>query len=116
MSAFILGVSIVISAFIIKDTFSNKTSSGVSKQTVTLNSIPELMTKKQLSQYLQLSEKSIDSIISSDNFKKKEMETSGVSSYDFYQFLPYLKVGNQERFLKTEIDKWLKYKNDHRYS
>jgi hypothetical protein len=32
-------------------------------------------------------------------------------SYDTYMFLPYLKIGNQERFLKTEIDKWLQYQN-----
>jgi len=27
-------------------------------------------------------------------------------------FLPYLKIANQERFLKSEIDKWLNYQKD----
>jgi hypothetical protein len=108
ISAFILGIAIVISAFIFSNTFSNSASEVHNSQTTT-NSMPSLMTKTQLSEYLQISEQSIENII-----KKDGIERANLSSYDTYRFIPYLKIDNQERFLKAEIDKWLQYKNDHR--
>lgn len=64
------------------------------------------MTKSQLSEYLQISEESIENIINKDNFEKAKL-----SSYETYRFIPYLKIDEQVRFLKTEIDKWLQYKS-----
>lgn len=107
IGAFILGISVVISSFIFYSTFSNSLSKVSDPQTVT-NSMPDLMTKIQLSEYLQISEQSLEGIIKKDEFDKAKL-----SSYDTYQFIPYLKIDNQERFLKAEIDVWLKYKNDH---
>ncbi|MFJ7934376.1 Clp protease ClpB [Sporosarcina sp. NPDC096371] len=106
--ALILGISIIISSFIVSNTFSNSASEDNNSQPAT-NSIPELMTKTQLSGYLQVSEQSIENIIKEDDFEK-----ASLGSYDTYRFIPYLKIEDQERFLKTEINEWLKYKNDHR--
>ena len=99
---FLLAISMIISAFIISNTFSNEVING---QTTT-NSVPDLMTKTQLSEYLQISEKSIEGIIKEDDTARQNL-----GSYDTYRFIPYLKIDNQERFLKEEIDKWLEYKN-----
>ncbi|MGX2962072.1 helix-turn-helix domain-containing protein (plasmid) [Peribacillus sp. JNUCC 23] len=108
ISAFILGLSIVISAFIFSNTCSNSASKGNNSQTIT-NSIPDLMTRTELSEYLQISEQSIENIIQKDDLEKAKL-----SSYDTYHFIPYLKIDNQERFLKAEIDKWLQYKSENR--
>ena len=109
ISALILGASIIISTFIIIDAFSESASEESNLQVIT-NSVPDLMTKMQLSEYLQISEQSIESIIGKDDFEKRQL-----GSYETYRFIPYLKIDDQERFLKTEINEWLKYQNDHRY-
>ncbi|MBO9128094.1 helix-turn-helix domain-containing protein [Bacillus sp. 165] len=109
ISALIIGISLIITAFIIRDTLSaTKVSGNASTQRQSV-SVPSLMTKKQLSDYLQISEQSIEGMIKQDAFKKTGMG----GSYDTYQFLPYLKINNEYRFLKTEVDEWLKYKNDY---
>jgi hypothetical protein len=104
---FILGISIIMSAFIFSNTFSNFTNQVNNAQT-TMNSFPDLMTTMQLSEYLQISEESIEKIIKEDNLEKQKL-----GSYDTYRFIPYLIINKQERFLKEEIDKWLEYKNHH---
>lgn len=108
ISAIIIGLSIVISAYIFSNAFSNLASEDHHLQKTT-NSNPDLMTKTQLSEYLQISEQSIEIMINQDNFERAKL-----SSYDTYRFIPYLTIDNQVRFLKTEIDNWLQYRNEHR--
>lgn len=98
IGALILGLSIVISALILNNSSLNSANQVNSSQ---------LMTKTQLAEYLQMSEESIKNIIKEDDLKKDKL-----NSYEKYRFIPYLKLDNQERFIKSEIDKWLKYKND----
>ncbi|KAA0542760.1 helix-turn-helix domain-containing protein [Bacillus sp. BGMRC 2118] len=105
IGAFILGISIIISSFVLSNNFSNSETVVNTPESTSL--VPDLMTKAQLSTYLQISEQSVENIIKND-----DMEKANLSSYETYQFIPYLKIDNQERFLKEEIDKWLKYKND----
>ncbi|MBV7509030.1 helix-turn-helix domain-containing protein [Bacillus sp. sid0103] len=66
------------------------------------------MTKEQLAEYLQVNEETIDSIMKEDIKQKVAIG----DFYETYMFLPYIKIGNQERFIKSEIDKWLRYQND----
>jgi len=111
ISALIIGISIIISASIIKGTLftnPNDPSSKNSSTSVYSANSPIIMTKKQLSEYLQVNEATIDTIMKEDSRQKVLMG----GSYETYMFLPYLKIGNQERFLKSEIDKWLKNQND----
>jgi hypothetical protein len=108
-SAIILGISLIITALILRDGLlsSNETkSNGINYKNEEVISTLNLMTIKQLSVYLQISEDSIRSIIYKDDKDKANM-----SSYETYAFIPYLKLDNEYRFLKTEIDKWLKYIN-----
>ena len=107
---FILGLSIVISAFILSNALSNTAGKDDNNSQI-INSTPDLMTITQLSEYLQISEQSIESIIHEDNSLKEEFG----DIYETYRLIPYLKIDNQIRFIKTEIDQWLKYKNDFNY-
>ncbi|MBM7667045.1 hypothetical protein JOC25_003572 [Solibacillus kalamii] len=107
MGAVLLGLSVVISAFILSNS-TNIPNSDIDSQNVS-SSIPDLMTITQLADYLQISEQSIEIIISNDASLRE-----GLSSYDTYQFIPYVLLDNQKRFMKTEIDAWLKYRNDNR--
>ena len=104
----LLGLSIGIAAFILSNTSSNTTNINESSESA-ISSIPDLMTIIQLAEYLQISEQSIEIIISHDDWQRE-----GLSSYDTYQFIPYLLLDNQKRFIKTEIDAWLKYRNDNK--
>lgn len=110
ISACVLGISIIISSVVISETSTKTTGNKVKdSSSIATNTNSNLMTKKQLSQYLQVSQQEIDTIITKDNSEKAQL---GNGVFDTYQFLPYLKIGDQERFLKTEVDKWLKYKSD----
>ena len=104
IGAVLLGLFIMTAALILSST-TNTDKDAES----TISSIPELMTITQLAEYLQISEQSIEIIISNDDYQR-----DGLSSYDTYQFIPYLLLDNQKRFMKTEIDAWLKYRNDNR--
>ncbi|MFB5196966.1 Clp protease ClpB [Neobacillus sp. KR4-4] len=111
ISALIIGISIIISASILKGTFftdQNDSSNKNSSMPVYSMNTPNIMTKKQLSEYLQVNEETID-VIMKEDYKQKLLMGG---TYETYMFLPYLKIDNQERYLKSEIDKWLKYQND----
>ena len=108
MGVVLLGLSIVIAAFILSNATSNTTNTDKDSESV-ISSIPDLMTITQLAEYLQISEQSIEIIISNDDSLRE-----GLSIYDTHQFIPYLLLDNQKRFIKTEIDAWLKYRNDNK--
>lgn len=104
----ILGLSIVLSAFILSSA-TNKTTKQENNPQV-INSTANLMTITQLAEYLQTSEQALEDIILKDDSERAEL-----SSYDTYRFIPYLTIAEQKRFIKAEIDEWLKYQNDHNY-
>ena len=109
-SSLIIGISLVSAAFILKGQITASNTVKADKEPIIqLHTVPhtELMSIKQLSDYLQISEKSIESIMGQDDFNKSKM-----SNYDTYQFIPYFKLDDQYKFLKSDIDKWLKYKNE----
>ena len=70
----------------------------------------DVMTITQLAGYLQISEEAIERIILED-----DSERAALSSYDTYEYIPYLIINDQKRFIKSEIDEWLKYENDHNF-
>ena len=109
LAALILGISIIVSSFIIRDTFSDKGSGEIHSQP-TSHTISDVMTLAQLSEYLQISEKSIQHIINEDSLTK-----ASLSSYDTYRFIPSFRLDNQTLFLKSEIDEWLKYQSVQNY-
>jgi predicted DNA-binding transcriptional regulator AlpA len=111
ISALIIGISIIVGASMFKGTFfTNQNDSTVKNSSTSISTanIPNIMTKKQLAEYLQVNEETIDSIMKEDSKQKIAIG----DSYETYMFLPYLKIGNQVRFLKSEIDKWLNYQQD----
>ena len=105
---FILGLSIVISAFILSNTSTE--SASIENNSHIINSTSDLMTITQLAEYLQINELALENIVLEDDSERAEL-----SSYDTYRYIPYLLIDNQKRFIKAEIDEWLKYMNDHNY-
>jgi hypothetical protein len=105
IGASILSLSIVISAFIIGNSL-NSAGKGEQPQPLTYPA-NDVMTINQLSDYLQISEDSLEKIIREDMIAKTNLTT-----YDTYRFIPYLKIDEQKRFLRSEIDEWLKYNNN----
>lgn len=63
-----------LTAFIFSNTFSNSASEGNNSQTTT-NSIPVLMTKTKLSEYLQISEQSMKIVIKNDDVEKATLSS-----------------------------------------
>lgn len=108
IGVFVLGLSIVVSSFILSNTSSKVGIPEESSQV--LPSTTDLMTVTQLADYLQISEQSLETIITTD-----DSERAGLSSYDTYRFIPYLIINDEKRFMKTEINEWLKYLSDHNY-
>ncbi|MFB7140083.1 Clp protease ClpB [Gottfriedia sp. NPDC056225] len=106
-TALIIGLSIVSAAILFNHTVTTtvKDITLLQQKVISPNT---LMTKKDLSNYLNISVDSIDKIIEEDVISKAKATESG--GYDTYQFIPYLKIDDQERFIKSEIDKWLRYK------
>ena len=45
-----------------------------------------------------------------------DIEKASFESYDTYQYIPYLTISGEERFLKKEIDKWLEYQTFNKHS
>ncbi|WP_218350985.1 helix-turn-helix domain-containing protein [Bacillus sp. sid0103] len=107
----IIGISIIIGASILKGTFfTNQNGSPIKNSSTSISTVnsTNIMTKEQLAEYLQVNEETIDSIMKEDIKQKVAIG----DFYETYMFLPYIKIGNQERFIKSEIDKWLRYQND----
>lgn len=115
ISSIIIGVSLMVSAFILNGyRVGGAEVKAVHKPTesIEVSAVPEIMTKSQLAAYLQIDEVAVDAIISED---KSIKINRNISSYDSYYFLPFIQIGSEPRFLKSEVDKWLEYKGVHSF-
>ncbi|ULT59468.1 hypothetical protein L1999_13485 [Neobacillus drentensis] len=66
ISALIIGISIIVGASILKGTFfTNQNDSIVKNSSTSISTVnsQDIMTKKQLAEYLQVNEETIDSIL-----------------------------------------------------
>lgn len=70
----------------------------------------DLMTQEELQRYLSLSESEIDAIIEKD--KKERSKLVGNGSWNRYQFIPYLEIKGEKRFILSEVNEWLKLKSE----
>ena len=90
ISSLILGFSLIISALILKGTVTGEEQNNSMKDTKSqLSTVTKtnVMTIKQLSEYLQVSKESVESIMKKDKIKKRNITGGG---YDTYQFLRLL--------------------------
>lgn len=108
ISSCIVGTAVITAAFIFTYVMHSDTTPSGRKPSL-IHTLPAVMTKAQVASYLQVDQKTIDDIINNDKMKKAEM---GDGVYDTYQFFPYIKIGSKERFLKTDVDQWAKYKSE----
>ena len=103
----LIAASIVIGAFLISNSSSVATTSN-EEYVPTLKSV---WTIDDLAEYLSVSTKDIEEIMDEDDIEKASFE-----SYDTYQYIPYLTISGEDRFLKKEIDKWLEYQTFNKHS
>ncbi|MBP0725814.1 hypothetical protein J5Y03_11595 [Bacillus sp. RG28] len=69
----------------------------------------DLLSQKELLNYLSISEKELNNIIEDDKYEKAKLIGNG--SWETYRFLPYAEVGDQKIFIKSEIKKWLQFQS-----
>ena len=96
----LLAVSILASAIILSRNESVQTASA---EPSSLSAVPRIvMTKDELADYLFISEEKIDALIS-----QQSMERASGVDVEIDKHLPFVQFGNQELFVKSEVDKWL---------
>ncbi|WP_438446442.1 hypothetical protein [Gorillibacterium sp. sgz5001074] len=71
-----------------------------------------MMTEKQLSEYLHVSNADLQKIIAEDQTKRVELRRSN-GSWDTYSMIPYAAIGETKVFMKDEVDQWVKYRSFH---
>ena len=77
---------------------------NINQSALSLPSNKALMTQKETAQYLSLPEDKFNALLSSDELQRK-----GLSSYETYNFIPFVKVGGARYFQKEQVDKWVEY-------
>lgn len=77
---------------------------NINQSVLSLPSNKALMTQKETSEYLSLSEDKFTALLTSD-----ESERKSVGSYEPYSFIPFVKIGGVKYFQKEQIDKWVEY-------
>ena len=98
----LIAVSIVVGAFLISDSSSIATTSNEEE----ISTVKSVFTIDDLAEYLSVSTKDIEEIIEKEDVEKASIEEG---SFDTYKYIPYLTISGENRFLKSEIDKWLEY-------
>lgn len=68
----------------------------------------DVLTQQELAEYLSISDKELNEIIKEDTLEKSSI-TNG--QWDTYQFIPYINFNDENRFLISEIKKWLEYQS-----
>jgi hypothetical protein len=69
-----------------------------------LNMDNGLMTLKETADYLSMSEEQFKRVIIQQDAKRSQL-----TSYDTYQFIPYIKVKDEKFFSKYQVDEWIKH-------
>jgi hypothetical protein len=63
-----------------------------------------LMTLAETADYLSMSEEQFKRIIIQQDALRRQL-----TSYDTYQFIPYIKVKDEKYFSKYQVDEWIKH-------
>ncbi|MGM9977219.1 MAG: helix-turn-helix domain-containing protein [Clostridium sp.] len=102
----IIAISIIAGALLISNPSSVATTSN--EEDASVSTINRIFTIEDLAEYLSVSVKDIEEIIEKEDLERASIEEG---SFDTYKYIPYLTISGQNRFLKSEIDKWLEYKS-----
>ncbi len=99
----LIATGIVVGALLISNSSSIATTGH--EEVLTEKSV---WTIEDLAEYISVSTKDIEEIIDKEDMEKASIEER---NYDTYQYMPYLTISGEIRFLKTEIDNWLEYRS-----
>jgi len=102
ISIIILGGCLILSAWIVTNGLKNTEHSE--RSLINTTQPKALMTSDEAAQYMGISLNDFDLLIRSQVSQK-----AGLRSYDTYRFIPFIDIGDQKFFNKTEIDKWIEY-------
>ena len=97
IGAIIISISIIIGCVWIGNSISKNTNV---KQEVTTSKA--LMTGKETSEYLNMTQEKFNSLITYEESQKH-------GSFDTYTFIPLIKVDGVKYFNKEQVDKWVEY-------
>lgn len=93
----ILGVSLVISAYLISQADFRNSNQKDDKT---------ILTEADLANLLDVSIQDIEAIIQKDRETKKNL-----TSWNSYSFLPFMEIGGQKIFLEQDVEKWIMYQS-----
>lgn len=102
ISIMILGGCLIISAWILSNGLKHNEYFAQSLNQTT--QAKALFTSEEAAQYMGISSNDFDSLM-----KSQVEQKAGLQSYDTYRFIPFIEIGNQKFFNRTEIDKWIEY-------
>lgn len=98
----IIATSIIIGAYILTD-HSTIAASGAENP----SEVKNIFTIDDLTEYLSVSTEDIEKMIDEDDTEKASIQGE---EFDTYQYIPHMTISDKELFLKSEIDKWVKYR------
>lgn len=107
ISIFILALSIFFGSFWIGYSMKspNKPTNSISSGT----SGKALMTEKETAEYLNMTQKQFTDLLSHEEISREKLTT-----FDTYQFIPYIKIDGLRYFNKDELSKWIQYNSENR--
>ncbi|MGE8206921.1 hypothetical protein ACQKP0_20630 [Heyndrickxia sp. NPDC080065] len=63
-----------------------------------------LLTIEETAKYLSMSVDQLEEIIF-----HQDIERADLTSFDIYEFIPYIKVNDEKYFNKVQVNEWIKY-------
>lgn len=102
VSAFIIGLSLIVGAYILADGWRPTSVSGETRSLYDGNK--NVMNDDELAAYLRITNDDLKKIINQENEAKSKL-----SFYDRFKFIPYGELNGKHFYLKDHIDKWLLY-------
>lgn len=63
-----------------------------------------LLTLEEAASYLNINKEKLTSII-----QKQDSSREVLSSFDTYEYIPYIQIGEEKYFNQEQIDEWIRY-------
>ncbi|MFJ5772016.1 helix-turn-helix domain-containing protein [Psychrobacillus sp. NPDC093180] len=108
MSKHFLSISIVllsIAIFFLAFQLGNSVSMEAKKPVQIVGSSAKgLLTLEEAASYLNINKEKLTSII-----QKQDSSREVLSSFDTYEYIPYIQIGEEKYFNQEQIDEWIRY-------
>lgn len=107
LSKHFLSISIVllsIAMFFLAFQLGNSVSSEENEPVQMVVDSKVLLTVEEAASYLNLNKEKLTAII-----RQQDSSREILSSFDTYQYIPYIQIGEDKYFNKEQIDEWIRY-------